>query len=108
VVGGATGAVLATTLGFLFYKGTLKLDLRRFFMVTGVLVIGFAAYLIRGGLHEMGEAGGGEIFETLAPIAAVLYGIGLVVFYLKSNPAPPAKQAETAQEATPPASAPVA
>jgi high-affinity iron transporter len=108
VIGGSAGAFLAVTLGFLFYKGTLKLDLRRFFMITGVLVILFAAYLIRGGLHEMGEAGAGEIFETLAPVAALLYGIGLTVFYLKSNPKAPPRQAETAEEATPPAPAPVA
>src|SRR3954462_2697455 len=64
VIGGAAGAVAAMTLGFLFYRGTVRLDLRRFFMITGVLVIAFAAYLIMGGLHEFGEAGGGELLET--------------------------------------------
>src|SRR3954451_11226208 len=59
IVGGSLGAVAAVTLGYLFYRGTVRLDLRRFFMVTGVLVIAFAAYLIIGGLHEFGEAGGG-------------------------------------------------
>src|SRR3954466_11737030 len=60
VIGGALGAVAAVTLGYLFYRGSIRLDLRRFFMITGVLVIAFAAYLIMGGLHEFGEAGGGE------------------------------------------------
>src|SRR3954471_13300081 len=63
IVGGALGALGAVIIGMLFYRGTIKLDLRRFFMVTGVLVIGFAAYLIAGGMHELGEAGGGEAFE---------------------------------------------
>ena len=62
--GGALGALGAITLGYLFYKGTIRLDLRQFFMITGVLVIAFAAYLIMGGLHELGEAGGGEILEA--------------------------------------------
>jgi high-affinity iron transporter len=89
VIGGALGAVAAVTLGYLFYRGTLKLDLRRFFMVTGVLVIGFAAYLIIGGMHELGEAGGGEGFELAGPIMAAVYGIGLATFYLRSNPPKP-------------------
>ena len=90
VVAGGLGAVAATILGVLFYKGSIRMDLRRFFMVTGVLVIGFAAYLIAGGLHEFGEAGGGEFFEAAGPILAVLYGVGLATFYLRSNPPKPA------------------
>src|SRR6476620_172133 len=89
VIGGALGALAAITLGMLFYRGTVRLDLRRFFMITGVLVIGFAAYLIAGGMHELGEAGGGEIFEIAGPIMAALYGIGLATFYLRSNPPKP-------------------
>ena len=89
VIGGSLGAVAAVTLGYLFYRGTIRLDLRRFFMVTGVLVIGFAAYLIAGGLHELGEAGGGEFLEESGPIVAALYGIGLATFYLRSNPPKP-------------------
>src|SRR3954447_12987139 len=86
IIGGSLGALAAVTLGYLFYRGTVRLDLRRFFMVTGVLVIGFAAYLIAGGMHELGEAGGGELIEESGPILAVLYGIGLASFYLRSNP----------------------
>src|SRR4051812_5847484 len=89
VIGGAFGALAAVTLGYLFYRGTISLDLRRFFMVTGVLVTGFAAYLIAGGMHELGEAGGGELLEAGGPVLAVLYGIGLATFYLRSNPPKP-------------------
>src|SRR3954471_1548037 len=46
VIGGAFGALAAVTLGYLFYRGTIRMDLRRFFMVTGVLVIGSAGYLM--------------------------------------------------------------
>jgi high-affinity iron transporter len=89
VIGGSAGALAALTLGYLFYRGTVRLDLRRFFMATGVLVIGFAAYLIMGGMHELGEAGGGEILEESGPILAALYGISLATFYLRSNPPKP-------------------
>jgi high-affinity iron transporter len=103
VVGGSLGAVAAVTLGWLFYRGTLRLDLRRFFMVTGVLVIGFAAYLIAGGMHELGEAGGGEFLEEAGPIMAAIYGIGLGIFYLRSNPpkAAPTTPATVAAENDP-------
>jgi high-affinity iron transporter len=96
VVGGALGALAAVTLGLLFYRGSIRLDLRRFFMVTGVLVIGFAAYLIMGGLHELGEAGGGEFLEEIGPVAAAIYGIGLATFYLRSNPPKPQPTPATA------------
>src|SRR3954467_13037575 len=96
VIGGAFGALAAVTLGYLFYRGTIRMDLRRFFMVTGVLVIGFAAYLIIGGMHELGEAGGGEILEAAGPVLAALYGIGLATFYLRSNPPKPEPTPATA------------
>jgi high-affinity iron transporter len=96
VIGGSLGAVAAVVLGYLFYRGTLRLDLRRFFMVTGVLVIAFAAYLIMGGLHEFGEAGGGEFFETAGAVLGALYGIGLATFYLRSNPPKPEATPATA------------
>src|SRR3954469_9061216 len=96
VIGGALGALAAVTLGSLFYRGSIRLDLRRFFMVTGVLVIGFAAYLIMGGLHELGEAGGGEVLEESGPVLAAIYGIALATFYLRSNPPKPAPTPATA------------
>src|SRR3954451_17126009 len=96
VIGGSLGALAAVTLGYLFYRGTIRLDLRRFFMLTGVMVIGFAAYLIAGGMHELGEAGGGEIIEESGPILAAIYGFGLAVFSLRSNPPKAAPTAATA------------
>jgi len=99
LVGGALGALGAVTLGWLFYRGTIKLDLRRFFMITGVLVIGFAAYLIMGAMHELGEAGGNELLEESGPVLALLYGVGLATYYLRSNPAKPATPASEATEA---------
>src|SRR3954452_25519232 len=96
VLAGALGFLAAVALGVLFYKGSIRMDLRRFFMVTGVLVIGFAAYLIAGGLHELGEAGGGEALELAGPILAVVYGIGLATFYLRSNPPAPQPRPATA------------
>lgn len=108
VIGGSLGALGAVGLGILFYRGTIKLDLRRFFMITGVLVIGFAAYLIVGGFHELGEAGAGEAFEVAGPILAALYGIGLATFYLRSNPPKPVQTPANAVVEQEPAVVPAA
>jgi high-affinity iron transporter len=99
LIGGSLGAALAVTLGYLFYQGTLRLNLRQFFMVTGVLVIAFGAWLIAGAFHELGEAGGNALLEEAGPLAALAYGLGFGLLYLRTNPGSPAKPAEVTQNA---------
>ncbi|MER3410061.1 MAG: iron transporter [Thermoleophilia bacterium] len=53
----AAGLAAAVVLGYLFYKGAGRLDLRRFFTVTSVLLLLFAGYLLAQGLHELSDAG---------------------------------------------------
>ncbi len=72
-LGGTLGLLAAIALGVAFYRGSLKLDLHRFFLVTGILVIAFAAYLLVGGMHELGEAGGGEALELAGPAVAIAF-----------------------------------
>jgi high-affinity iron transporter len=83
VVGGTLGLLVAIALGIGLYRGSLKMDLRRFFLVTGLLVIAFAAYLFVGGLHELGEAGGGEVLEVAGPVAGVLFALVCGWLYLR-------------------------
>lgn len=45
LIGGSLGLVAATVLGVLLYKGSQRVPMRRFFQVTGVLIIIFAAGL---------------------------------------------------------------
>ncbi len=93
VVGGALGLAAAVALGIAFYRGSVKLDLRRFFLVTGLLVIAFAAYLIVGGLHELAEAGGGEALELAGPLLALLFAGVCGWLYVRGSRAPaPARQ----------------
>ncbi len=51
------GLVVALALGYLFYRGSHLLDLRRFFQVTSGLLLIFAGWLVAGGLEELAEAG---------------------------------------------------
>jgi high-affinity iron transporter len=46
VLGTLLGLVLATVLGFLVYQGSHLIDMRKFFLVTGLLIILFAAGLL--------------------------------------------------------------
>jgi high-affinity iron transporter len=100
VVGGLLGLGVAMVLGVLLYRGSLKLDLRRFFLFTSVIVIALAAYLLAGALHELGEAGAGEIFEEAGPVAALLYAGAFVLLYLRTSkakrPEAPVAKAEVA------------
>lgn len=82
IVGGALGLAAAVGLGVAFYRGSVRLDLRRFFQITGLLVIVLGAYLLYGGLHELGEAGGGEALEVAGPVLAVLFAAGFGWLYL--------------------------
>jgi high-affinity iron transporter len=85
VIGGALGLLVAVALGIGVYRGSLRLDLRRFFLVTGLLVIAFAAYLIVGGLHELGEAGGGEATEVAGPVLGVVFALACGWLYLSGS-----------------------
>jgi high-affinity iron transporter len=55
-VGGSLGLLLATLFGILLVRGSLHINLRRFFNVTGVVLLILVAKLIAGGLHEFFEA----------------------------------------------------
>jgi high-affinity iron transporter len=53
ILGVGTAALLSWTL----FATAVRLDLRRFFQVTGLLLILFAAGLIAHGVHEFNEVG---------------------------------------------------
>ena len=84
-IGGALGIAAAVGLGVLFYRGALRLNLSRFFLITGLLVIAMAAFILFGGLHELGEVAGSEALEMAAPLAALLYGGGFVALFWRDS-----------------------
>jgi high-affinity iron transporter len=56
-LGAALGLVVAAGLGGLLFTSTRRLSLRRFFLVTNVLLVLFAAGLLAHSVHEFNEAG---------------------------------------------------
>jgi len=57
LIGAILGLGTAILLGWSIFAAILRLDLRRFFQVTGFLLILFAAGIVAHGIHEFNEVG---------------------------------------------------
>ena len=77
------GLTAAVVLGYGFYKGAARLDLRRFFTVTSVLLLLFAGWLLAQGLHELEEAGIFPEGEAYLVGAFVALAAPTVYFFLR-------------------------
>ena len=57
-IGGALGGLLAAVaVAWLVFAGSRRLDLRRFFAISGLLLLVIAAGMVGRGVHELNEAG---------------------------------------------------
>ncbi len=70
VLEGIAGLALAVLFGYLFIKGSLRMNLRRFFKITGVMLAVIIFQLIVGGIHEWSEVG----FITLSQTGMSIIG----------------------------------
>jgi high-affinity iron transporter len=57
VLGAALGLLTAVVVGYLFYKGALRINLATFFRWTGAVLIVVAAGVLSYGVHDLQEAG---------------------------------------------------
>ena len=57
LVGAGIGLAVAVVLGWALYKGSIRLDLRRFFGWTGMFLVLVAAGVLSYGIHDLQEAG---------------------------------------------------
>jgi high-affinity iron transporter len=83
LVGGTVGLVIAIALGVAVYRGGVRLNMRAFFQVTSLILLVFAAYLLRNSLHEFGEVAGNELLEEAAIPIALVYVITVIALYLR-------------------------
>ncbi len=77
---------LAALFGVLLARGSLRVNLRRFFAVTGLVLLILVAKLVAGGLHEFFEAGvlsgtpfWEETLEVFTSTAASLIILALLI-----------------------------
>jgi FTR1 family protein len=56
LMGGVLGLALAMALGVAFFKGSVKVDLQKFFSVTTMVLFVVAGQLLVAGVHELSEA----------------------------------------------------
>jgi high-affinity iron transporter len=73
LIGGLAGLGLAALFGVLFVKGSLRINLHRFFTVTSVVLLALVVRLAAGSLHEFFEAG------LLPGTPAILKAISFIV-----------------------------
>lgn len=56
VAGAVSGLAAAVVFGVLFVKGSIRVNLRKFFLITSVILIVVSLQLFLSGLHELSEA----------------------------------------------------
>ncbi|HXO19370.1 MAG TPA: FTR1 family protein, partial [Thermoanaerobaculia bacterium] len=57
VLGALVGLAAAAVFGVLFVRGSVRVDLGRFFTITGIALLIFLLQLLLNGYHELSEAG---------------------------------------------------
>ncbi len=57
VIGAVVGIAVAVVLGWLIYRGAVRIDLRRFFAWTGLFLVVVAAGVVSYGVYDLQEAG---------------------------------------------------
>jgi high-affinity iron transporter len=65
-LGAVLGVVVAIALGYAIYRGGIRINLGRFFQVTGLVLVLVAAGLLASSVHEFAEAGLITVFQQRA------------------------------------------
>ena len=55
-IGATLGVITAIAIGYLFFVGSRKINLKKFFTITSILLILISAGLVAHGIHELQEA----------------------------------------------------
>ncbi len=72
-LGGVLGLVAAAVIGWLMYESAIKLNLRRFFQLTSIVLIFFAAGLVGQAVGELNE------LNWIPPVIGQVYNLNPIV-----------------------------
>jgi FTR1 family protein len=106
LLGAAMGLVIAGVFGYLLLRGTVRVDLKRFFAVTTAILVVLAAQLVVGAYHEFAEAGylpanktSMAIVGPLVRYDSIVFAVAvLLVLFLVGKTASRAPQASAVEE----------
>jgi FTR1 family protein len=111
LLGTLLGIGTAIVFGVMFVKGSVRIDLRRFFRITTVILVFVAVQLIISGLHELSESGvlpsSKEAMALIGPIVRndafffvtiLALAAMMVLFEYRRRPSPQPAAASRAQE----------
>ncbi|MGA5702959.1 iron uptake transporter permease EfeU [Peterkaempfera bronchialis] len=98
LVGAALGLLTAVVLGWLFYRGAVRINLAKFFTWTGAMLVVVAAGVLAYGFHDLQEAGWlpglhSTLFDISSTIPADSWYGTLLKGVLNFQPDPTALQA---------------
>jgi high-affinity iron transporter len=94
LVAAIAGLVVAVGIGYAIFAAGVRIDLRRFFTITGVVLIFVSAGLCAFAVHEFGEAGlisnTGTVFDlgSILPVSSALGSVLAGLFGYREAPTP--------------------
>lgn len=94
LLAGLAGLAAAAAIGYAIFVGGVRVNLRRFFEATGVVLIIVCAGLLAFAVHEFGEAGlianGGTVFDvrTILPVTSPLGSLLAGLLGYRDAPSP--------------------
>jgi len=110
LLGAVLGLAVAGVFGYLLLRGTVRVDIKRFFAVTTTILIVLAAQLVVGAYHEFAEAGYLPASKTSMALVGPLVrydslvfavAVLLVLFLVGKRDAPRASETTAAVEENP-------
>lgn len=85
IVGLSLGLALAIVLGIAIYRGSLRLNLSKFFTITGVALIAVVTHVLMYGVHEVSELGWIPESKAMEYFIGGAYCLTTLYFYLRPS-----------------------
>lgn len=85
LIGAVIGLLIASVFGIAFIKGSLRINLRKFFLITSIMLLILVFQLIVNGIHEILEGNSikaEEVMQILGPLVREDYSLVYLIAML--------------------------